>query len=359
MGFKKGRLTSQADRLYFLGLIEEACRAGASQQAACKLLGLTQRTLQRWKKEPQTTDKRTTKKMPPHNKLTLEEEKAILTIVNKQEYAYHSPATIVPLLADEKQYIASESTMYRVLRKEGQLKHRLNSRPRCKNQRPKSIIATRPNQVYSWDITYLSSTVRGQFFYLYLFMDIYSRKIVGYQVYDKESSDYAADILEAICIEEGIDKEQMTLHSDNGSPMKGATMLATLQKLGVIPSFSRPGVSNDNPYSEALFRTVKYTPMYPSKPFENLKEARSWVSEFVRWYNKEHLHSGIKFVTPEQRHNGLDEEILKERSEVYMKARAKRPDRWSKGIRNWKKDYEVFLNPEKGKSAEKQLQVAV
>jgi transposase InsO family protein len=261
-------------------------------------------------------------------------------------------------LADQKQYIASESTIYRLLKREKQLKHRLASKSR-KHQRPKSVIATEPNQVYSWDITYLLSRVKGQFFYLYLFMDIYSRKIVGYQVYDRESSDYAADILESICFEEKIAKDKVTLHSDNGSPMKGATMLATLQKLGVIPSFNRPGVSNDNPYSEALFRTVKYTPMYPSKPFESLREAREWVGQFVTWYNNQHLHSGIKFVTPEQRHKGLDEKVLKQRTEVYAKAKEEKPHRWSRGIRNWKKDYEVFLNPEKGKTTQKQLRVAV
>lgn len=356
MGFKRGGLTSQEDRLYCLEIIQEAYRAGASQQASCKVLGLTLRTLQRWKIN--AVDNRTIRKVMPHNKLSLEEEKEILQVINKQEYAYHSPATIVPLLADQKRYIASESTMYRLLKREGQLKHRLTSKQR-KHQKPKPVVATGPNQVYSWDITYLLSKVRGQFFYLYLFMDVYSRKIVGYQVYDRESSEYAADVLEAICIEEVIDKDQVILHSDNGSPMKGATMLATLQKLGVIPSFSRPGVSNDNPYSEALFRTLKYTPMYPSKPFESLRQAREWVNQFVKWYNNKHFHSGIKFVTPEQRHQGLDEEILKQRSEVYAKAKAEKPHRWSGEIRNWRKDYEVLLNPEKGKSTEENIQVAV
>lgn len=358
MGCRRGGLTSEADRLFYLKIIQEACEAGASQQASCKLLGLTPRTVQRWKKTPEALDQRTIKKTKPHNKLSSEEEKEILQIINKQEFAYHSPATIVPLLADQNKYIASESTIYRLLKKEGQLKHRLMSKPR-KNQRPKAIIATKPNQVYSWDITYLLSALRGQFFYLYLFMDVYSRKIVGYQVYDRESSHYASDVLEDICIREDIEQNQVILHSDNGGPMKGATMLVTLQKLGVIPSFSRPGFSNDNPYSEALFRTLKYRPTYPCKPFKSLKEAREWISHFVGWYNYEHLHSGIKFVTPDQRHQGVDEDILKQRTEVYLKAKAKNPHRWSGDIKNWKKDYEVFLNPEKGKSTEKSLSLAV
>ena len=136
-------------------------------------------------------------------------------------------------------------------------------------------------------------------------------------------------------------------------------MLATLQRLGVLPSFSRPGVSNGNPYSEALFKTLKYSPKYPFKPFESLAEARDWVDEFVCWYNRSHLHSGIKFVTPEQRHAGQDDIILKNRAEVYAKARGKMPQRWSKGIRNWKKDCKVLLNPEKGKSIEKKIMAVV
>jgi transposase InsO family protein len=206
--------------------------------------------------------------------------------------------------------------MYRLLRRENQLKHRSASKPKVA-QKPKAVVATGPNEVYTWDITYLLSSVKGCFFTLYMFMDIYSRKIVGYQVYVRENSEYAADLLEA-------------------------TMLATLQRLGVIPSFSRSGVSNDNPYSEALFKTLKYSPKYPFKPFDSLVEARTWVDDFVRWYNHDHLHSGIKFVTPEQRHVGKDDMILKHRTEVYAKAKERMPHRWSRGIRNWKKDCTVL-----------------
>ena len=151
----------------------------------------------------------------------------------------------------------------------------------------------------------------------------------------------------------------MILHSDNGSPMKGATMLATLQRLGVIPSFSRPSVSNDNPYSEALFRTLKYTSMYPEKPFETLQAAREWMSKFIVWYNDQHLHSGIKFTTPSQRHKGYDDEVLKQRTEVYIKAKTVHPNRWSKEIRDWSKIKEVKLNPEKCKNIANKLEVAV
>jgi transposase InsO family protein len=203
--------------------------------------------------------------------------------------------------------------------------------------------------LYSWDITYLATAVKGQFFYLYLFMDIFSRKIVGWQVYAEENSAYAADVIRDICRREGIAKQQVILHSDNGSPMKGATLLATLQQLGVMPSLSRPSVSNDNPYSEALFKTLKYRPEYPLQPFSELAEARQWVTDFVAWYNLEHRHSGIgiRFVTPEQRHRGEDLAILSQRKATYSAAKKANPARWSKEIRNWEWQAEVYLNPDK------------
>lgn len=356
MGGGRGQLICREERIILLELVKEACEAGASKRASCKVLGFTHRTLQRWEKG-NLEDGRITRTTAPHNKLSSKEQEEILHVVNQAEYAYLSPSIIVPTLADQGRYLASESTIYRLLKQKNQLRHRAASKPRNRYV-PKSIVATKPNEVYSWDITYLGSTVRGTFFYLYLIMDVYSRKIVGWQVYDRESSEYASDVLEAACLEESIQKDQVILHSDNGSPMKGATMLATLQRLGVIPSFSRPAVSNDNPYSESLFRTLKYTPMYPEKPFKTLLTARDWVSTFVEWYNYTHLHSGIKFVTPIQRHQGCDDKVLKQRSEVYLNAKNTHPCRWSRGIRNWDKINKVLLNPEKCKTNGK-LRVAI
>ncbi len=339
-------------------IIEEACKAGAKLQACCKTLEISKRTIERWGNDPNHIDKRMERKIAPHNKLTAEEEREILQIVNEPQYADATPAKIVPMLADRGTYIASESTMYRLLRRENQLKHRSAASPKAV-QRPKPVVAKKTNQVFSWDITYLMTSTKGKYFYLYLFMDIYSRKIVGYQVYEKECSEYASDILEDVCRKEKIKKEEVILHSDNGSPMKGAMMLSTMQKLGVIPSFSRPGVSNDNPYSESLFRTLKYHPTYPFKPFESVLEAREWVAKCVSWYNNQHLHSGIKFVTPNQRHLGKDGKILQKRMQVYEEAKKRNPHRWSRGIRNWKKDCEVHLNPEKGKSSSLEFRAAI
>lgn len=216
--------------------------------------------------------------------------------------------------------------------------------------KPETLAATEPNQLYSWDITYLPTVVKGIFLYLYLVMDVYSRKIVGWQVYEEESSALAADLMTDICQREAIQRKQVVLHSDNGSPMKGATMLATLQELGIVPSFSRPSVSNDNPYSESLFRTLKFRPEYPCTPFEDLSATRLWVQGFVEWYNFEHLHSAISYVTPEQRHRGEDKEILVKRKQVYQVAKSEHPERWSRDIRNWNHVKQVLLNPEKHKS---------
>ena len=167
---------------------------------------------------------------------------------------------------------------------------------------------------------------------------------MGQEVFEVESMEFSSALVERICVCEGIQKKQLILHSDNGGAMKGATMLATLQRLGVVPSFSRPRVSNDSPYSEALFKTLKYCPEYPSKPFASIAEANAWVNKFVFWYNNIHLHSGIKFVTPVSRHEMKDKEILKKRKVIYEAAKFKDPNRGSGQTRNWTNIEKVYLN---------------
>lgn len=336
-----------AERNTLIALIDEAQASGARQSKACEIIGISAKTLQRWRQPENTQDSRLDVQHAPQNQLTEQERLRILAVSNPPEYAHLSPSKIVPMLADQGIYIASESSFYRVLKAHKQLNHRQQSKPAKPANKPKALVATAPNQLYSWDITYLSTRVRGLFFYLYRVMDIYSRKIVGWQVYDAESSALAADLMTDICRREGILRDQVTLHSDNGGPMKGATMLSTLEHLGVIPSFSRPAVSNDSPYSESLFRTLKYRPEYPEKPFVDLAAARNWVQRFVGWYNTEHLHSAINFVTPAQRHQGEDRAILEQRKLVYKKAQSENPQRWSRDIRNWDPITEVYLNPEK------------
>ena len=226
------------------------------------------------------------------------------------------------------------------------LTHRQNSRPAV-NNKPRQLCARRANEVWSWDITYLRSPVQGMFYYLYLVVDVFSRMIVTWEVHEKESADLSSEMISQACKRHGVKRKELVLHSDNGSPMKGATMLATLQNLGVVPSFSRPRVSDDNPYSESLFRTLKYRPEYPEKPFKSIEAARDWVNGFVQWYNHEHRHSGINYVTPASKHRGEDFEILAKRKEVLRQAKAKNPARWSGSTRKCDPVTEVILNPMK------------
>jgi transposase InsO family protein len=336
-------LITEQDKEEAIKLIKEACNAGARIKMACELLELDIRTLQRWKKENILKDKRCGPITTPTNKLTDIERARIIKVVNSPEYRDQPPSQIVPNLADKNCYIGSESTIYRVLHAEDMVQHRNASRPR-KHRKPDEHCAIKPNQLWSWDITFLSSNIRGKYFYLYLFLDIYSRKIVGFNVFDKQCAEHAASVVSSAYEAEGLNEGDVTLHSDNGGPMKGAMMIATLQMLGIAPSFSRPSVSDDNPYSESIFKTLKYCPQYPSKPFETIEDALLWVEKFVNWYNNVHQHSGIKFVTPSVRHQGLDKEILVNRTIVYERAKQKNPNRWSKEVRNWTHVNEVYLN---------------
>jgi transposase InsO family protein len=266
-----------------------------------------------------------------------------------------SPKQIVPKLADRGVYLGSESTFYRVLHEQGQVQHREPSRTPTERHRPTAYLATGANQVWSWDITYLRGPIRGTFFRLYMMVDIWSRKIVGHSVHEEESATFAAALTTTACESEGVVRHQLVLHSDNGGPMKGATMLATLQQLGVVPSFSRPTVSNDNPYSESLFRTLKYRPEFPTEPFESLEAARTWVDSFVHWYNSEHLHSGVGFVTPDDRHSGQDIEILARRDAVYRAAKKRNPERWTGATRDCSRLQTVTLNPEPDKETNRKV----
>jgi len=339
-------MTTPEERQQVMALVREATAAGARQEKACAVLRLSVRTLQRWQNgETVRIDQRPLRQYEPPHKLTEAERAELLAVANSDEFGHLPPSQIVPRLADQGRYLASESTFYRVLKTAGQLAHRRSERPAQSRSKPRAVSAKAPNQVWSWDITYLPAAIRGQFFYLYLFLDIFSRKIVGWQVYDEENSALASEILRDLCGREGIQPNQVILHSDNGGPMKGAAMLATLQGLGVMPSFSRPAVSNDNPYSESLFKTLKYRPAYPVRPFADLAAARQWVNGLVDWYNHEHRHSAIRFVTPAQRHAGLDGALLDHRKAVYEAARACHPQRWRGPTRNWQGVQTVHLNP--------------
>jgi putative transposase len=326
-----------------LSAVEEGLAQGARLESVCERLGVSARTVQRWGQPVAAEDRRCGPRTSPANKLTDTERRRILAVADSAEFRELSPKQIVPRLADQGTYVASESSFYRVLRAEEQMAHRGRAKAPTKRPAPE-LVACKPQQVWTWDITYLRSAVRGTFFYLYLVVDLYSRRIVGWEVQAEESQEHAKQLVLAAHEAAG-SPIGLRLHQDNGGPMKGSTFLATLQWLGVVPSFSRPRVSDDNPFSEALFRTLKYRPSYPDRPFASLEEARAWVAAFVRWYNTEHRHSAIRFVTPDERHFGAETEVLQQRQRVYERARRRRPDRWTRATRNWSPVGIVRLGP--------------
>ena len=341
-------MISTPDRQTAVALINEAITAGARRAKACVELEISERTLRRWTKDGQVQpDQRPLVSRPePANKLSAAERAAILEVCNSEEFASLPPSQIVPKLADKEQYLTSEASFYRILRADGQQQHRGRAKPPVRRKPPTSYQATAPCEVWTWDITWMPGPVAGMFFYLYLIVDIFSRKIVGWEVHERESADHAAVLIRKAVLAEGCTARPLVLHADNGSPMKGATMKTTMEKLGITASYSRPRVSNDNPFSEALFRTCKYRPNWPSKGFAAKADAQAWVKSFAIWYNGEHLHSAIRFVTPEARHAGHDHVTLANRAILYETARAQNPQRWSGKTRDWQPDGSVWLNPE-------------
>jgi putative transposase len=326
--------------------IDEAQANGARFEACCECIGIGKRTIQRWRRDIDKEDMRMGPKTEPKNKLCKRERSLVLTTMNQPEFRDLPPSQIVPQLADLGRYIASESTMWRLLKEAGQNAHRGKKRAAHKRSKPKEKVATGPGQVYCWDITYLRSLVRGEYFYLYMMLDVWSRKIVGHVVHEAESSELAAEFMADVYEREG-KPSALILHQDNGSPMTGATLLATLQNLNIQASYSRPQVSNDNPISESTFGTMKTRPNYPNAPFASIEGAKAWVDAFVAWYNDMHRHSSIGFVTPNQRHSGESEQLLANRRCVYEEAKKRNPRRWSGSTRRWKAPSEVFLNPDK------------
>lgn len=346
-------MISTPDRQATTLLIQEAVTAGARRSNACAELQISERTLRRWTQAGQIhSDQRPLVARPePANKLSAAERAAVLEVCNSKEFSSLPPSQIVPKLADQGRYLASESSFYRILRAEGQQHHRGRSTPPVRRKPPTSYQASAPCQVWTWDITWMPGPVAGMFFYLYLIVDIFSRKIVGWEVHERESAELAAVLIRQAVLAEGCFARPLVLHADNGSPMKGATMKVTMEKLGITASYSRPRVSNDNPFSEALFRTCKYRPDWPTKGFATKADAQAWVKSFASWYNGEHQHSAIRFVTPNARHAGHDRATLANRAMLYANARTQNPARWSGKTRNWQPAGPVWLNPEYETSA--------
>jgi putative transposase len=308
------------------------------------------RSIERWRAGGDACeDQRRGPRTVPHNKLSEHEACRLVRELTSPEHRDLSPRQVIPALAERGVYIASEATAYRVLRHHNMQHHRQSTRV-AQHRRPDELIATAPNQVFCWDITYLKTEVTGRYFYLYMVTDIYSHSIVAARVHMAECEKAAAELFRDVQRSEGIAPGQAVLHSDNGSAMKGATLKATLEKLGVAQSFSRPRVSDDNPFIESLFGTMKTRVGYPRRGFPSIEDAQAWVDRFTHWYNYEHRHSALNWVTPMARHLGHDVRLLQRRRATYQAARARNPGRWSGNIRDCNPAPAVTLNPSKARS---------
>jgi putative transposase len=257
--------------------------------------------------------------------LTSEEEQEFYQRANSQRFRDMNPAQIVAILASEGTYLASESTLYRILRKQKALEHRQHSKkPRA--TRPAQIYdVSSSDQVYSWDITWLKTDVRGIFNYAYTIIDLYDRSVVGWSIEENESDEHSARLFARVVRDMKILPQ--IVHADNGHPMRGVTLAVFLDDLLISRSYSRPRCSNDNAFIESYHKTLKYTVGYP-KMFTSIENARSWYADFVHWYNTEHLHSGLGYVTPHQKRFGEAQAIHATRNQTIANAREKNPLRW-------------------------------
>ena len=337
----QGRLIPPARRLSLCESIDEAKTKGVRMAPVCEALGIHPRTYSRWKDH--ALDRRKGSPKKTKRSLTEEERRKIIEVCTSDRFKDSTPGEIVAILAEEGIYIASERSFYRVLKNAGLLHHRRNSRPARKVQQPPELKATGPDQVYSWDITWLPSKVNGLFWYCYAVIDVWSREIVGWSIHERESEQHGRELFESIKQRRNLNG--VWVHSDNGNPMRGATFSVWLASLGMFLSHSRPLVKNDNPYIESFFRTLKYHAAYPGR-FATIEQARSWMGDFIDWYNRTHRHSGLGYITPEQRRCGDDIRLFALRNKTLQKAFELHPERFPKrGPKMWKSKRVVYLNP--------------
>jgi len=342
LGGRRGRLIEPGSRNQAVHLIDETVFAGAALGRACAELQISRHTYYRWKTGSVKDRRKGARKSVPR-KLTTEERQEIIAVCTSKEYRDLTPYEIYVILLDIDIYKASISTFYRVLRERDLIHHRSSTRPARQSSRPPERLATGPNQVWAWDITYLKRDVKGLYLFLYSIIDVWSRKLVGWTIANSESPDVAEHLFARIVGNLHI-SEPLYLHSDNGNAMKAETLLMTLHRLNVIPSRSRPRVSDDNAFIESFFKTLKYVPHYPGY-FTSIESANAWVADFISWYNTVHLHSGIGYVTPVQKHTGQAEAIIAHRNEVKRNAYTKLCYRWSKAMAPLTTPQFVYLNP--------------
>lgn len=290
----------------------------------CDSLGLNRASFYRWRKPSPPQKVRATHPRA----LTKKEKKEVLDILNSERFVDQSPSTVYNTLLDNGEYLCSVSTMYRILRGAKEVRERRQKSRICNYKKPE-LLAIGPNQVWSWDITKLKGIKKWQYFYLYVIIDIYSRYIVGWMVAEREKAILAHQLIQDSSIRQEIKPEQLTLHSDRGSSMKSKLVAQLLVDLGVVKSHSRPSVSDDNPFSEAQFKTLKYMPEFPEH-FGSIEDARAHCVRFFDWYNKEHYHSGIGYYTPEMVHYGWADDVKKHRQNVLVEAWMTHPERFKR-----------------------------
>lgn len=268
---------------------------------------------------------------PVHRRaLSAAQRARILETMSSERFIDRSPAHAVAVLLDDGEYLGSERTYYRVLAEAAPLRERRRQRRHAVYAAPE-LLATRPNQVWSWDITKIKGPLKGTWYHLYVIIDLFSRCVVGWAVFDRESKQLATLLIETTCQRQGIKPGELTIHADRGNAMRSSDVAELLVLLGVEKSHSRPYCSNDNPYSESQFKTLKYSPGYPER-FGSLQDARVFSAEFFRWYNTEHRHRGIAMLTPESVHYGTAEEMLAKRNQVLAEAYRAYPERFVKGM---------------------------
>jgi len=265
----------------------------------------------------------------PAHAFSAEERTAIRGVLNSERFMDRAPRQVYAALLDEGTYLCHWRSMYRILAAHDEVRERRNQRQHPVYQKPE-LLAEAPNQVWSWDITKLRGPARWTHFALYSVIDIFSRFMVGWMIAERESAELAKQLIATAAANQNIQPEQLTLHADNGKPMKAKTLALLLSDLGVEKSHSRPYVSDDNPFSEAQFKTLKYHPTYPDR-FGCIQDARAWARPFFDWYNYEHYHSGLNLLTPASVHYGQADDIRQQRQAVLAAAYAQFPQRFVRG----------------------------
>lgn len=317
-------------------------------QAACTALGVSRSWLYRMRQAAAAPEPVAGKPRPsPARALSAEEQTQVREILNSETFQDQAPREVYATLLDQDIYLCHWRTMYRILDAHDEVRERRNQLQHPTYSKPE-LLATGPNELWSWDITKLLGPSKWTYYYLYVILDVFSRYVVGWMVAEQESAELAEQLIAETCARQGIERDQLTLHADRGSAMISKTVAQLLSDLGVAKTHSRPHVSNDNPYSEAQFKTLKYRPDYPGR-FGCLVDARTWGREFFDWYNNDHHHTALALLTPADVHYGQAEEKLQQRQVVLQRAYAAHPERFVKGapVSPTLPDA-VWINPPKG-----------